>query len=165
MSWWRRQFRAFQTPQRSVADHNANPATAAKNNKQASFGSGTTVKVTSSAHRKCPHVCRRRRTDWEKHAMAFPSDLSDVVVFKVPPAIGVARLSANDDYFIFGSDPGSYKSNNLMKRQAVQFRVFAYGDNHVGLGELTPDLMDSLNITAVWSAKVANRKIAYQLQQ
>jgi len=97
--------------------------------------------------------------------MAFPNDLSDVVVFKIHPAIGIARLSANDDYFIFGSDPGSYKSNNLMKRQAVQFRVFAYGDNHVGLGELFPDLMDSLNITAVWSAKVANRKIANQLQQ
>jgi L-lysine epsilon oxidase C-terminal domain/L-Lysine epsilon oxidase N-terminal len=110
-------------------------------------------------------VCLRRRTDWEKHAMAFPSDLSDVVVFKVHPAIGVARLSANDDYFIFGSDPGSYKSNNLMKRQAVQFRVFAYGDNHVGLGELSADVMDALNITAVWSAKVANRKIANQLQE
>src|ERR1700692_4436925 len=97
--------------------------------------------------------------------MAFPSDLSDVVVFKVHPAIGVARLSANDDYFIFGSDPGSYKSNNLMKRQAVQFRVFAYGDNHVGLGELSADVMDALSITAVWSAKVANRKISRQLQE
>jgi len=97
--------------------------------------------------------------------MAFPSDLSDVVVFKVHPAIGVARLSANDDYFIFGSDPGSYKSNNLMKRQAVQFRVFAYGDNHVGLGELSADVLDALNITAVWSAKVANRKISRQLQE
>ena len=58
------------------------------------------------------------------------------------------------------SDPGSYKSNNLMKRQAVQFRVFAYGDNHVGLGELSADVMDALSITAVWSAKVANRKIS-----
>jgi hypothetical protein len=117
------------------------------------------------AERDCPHVCRRRRTNRERHAMAFPSDISDVVVFKVHPAIGVARLSANDDYFIFGSDPGSYKSNNLMKRQAVQFRIFAYGDNHVGLGELSADVMDALNITAVWSAKVANRKIARQLQE
>src|SRR5262245_31932637 len=92
--------------------------------------------------------------------MAFPDDLSDVIVFKIHPAIGIARVSNNDDYYVFGQDPGSYKSNGLMKRQAVQFRVFAYGENHVGLGELTPKAMTALNITAVWSAKVANRKIA-----
>ena len=92
--------------------------------------------------------------------MAFPNDLSDVVVFKIHPAIGVARVSMNDEYYVFGRDPGNYKSDGMMKRQAVQFRLFAYGDNHVGLGELTADVMSSLNITAVWSAKVANRKIA-----
>ena len=84
--------------------------------------------------------------------MAFPSDLTDVVVFKIHPAIGIARLSRNDDYFVFGKDPGTYKSNGLMKRQAVQFRIFAYGDNHVGLGELTPKVMAALGISAVWSA-------------
>jgi hypothetical protein len=92
--------------------------------------------------------------------MAFPNDLSDVVVFKIHPAIGVARVSMNDDYYVFGGDPGNYKSNGLMKRQAVQFRVFAYGDNHKGLGEVTSEVMTNLNIRAVWSAKVANRKIA-----
>jgi L-Lysine epsilon oxidase N-terminal len=95
--------------------------------------------------------------------MAFPSDLSNVVLFKVHPAIGVARLSVNDDYFVFGPKPDSYKSKGLIKRQAVQFRVFAYADNHVGLGELTADLMTALGIKAVWSAKVANRKIASQI--
>ena len=44
--------------------------------------------------------------------------------------------------YAFGTDPGSYKSNKVMKRQAVQFRVFAYGDNHVGLGELTPQVKE-----------------------
>lgn len=92
--------------------------------------------------------------------MGFPNDLDDVVVFKIHPAIGVARVSKNEDYYVFGKDPGSYKSNGLIKRQAVQFRVFAYGENHVGLGELTPDVMRALNITAVWSARVANRKMA-----
>ena len=92
--------------------------------------------------------------------MAFPDDLSDVVVFKIHPAIGVARVSSNDDYYVFGRDPGDYKSGDLMKRQAVQFRIFAYGDNHVGLGELTAELMGKLSVSAVWSAKVANRKIA-----
>jgi hypothetical protein len=94
--------------------------------------------------------------------MAFPDDLSDVVVFKIHPAIGVARVANNDDYYVFGADPGSYKSNKVMKRQAVQFRVFAYGENHVGLGELTPQVMTALGIKAVWSANVANRKIARQ---
>jgi hypothetical protein len=94
--------------------------------------------------------------------MAFPNDLSDVVVFKIHPAIGIARLSRNDDYYVYGKDPGNYKSNGLMKRQAVQFRIYAYGDNHVALGELTPQVMATLNITAVWSARVGNRKIARQ---
>ena len=93
--------------------------------------------------------------------MAFPNDLNDVVVFKIHPAIGIARVSMNEDSFVFGSDPGNYKSNGLIKRQAVQFRIFAYGENNVGLGELTPAVMTQLNITPVWSAKVANRKIAY----
>lgn len=93
--------------------------------------------------------------------MAFPDDLSDVVVFKIHPAIGIARVAKNDDFFVFGTDPGTYKSNKRMKRQAVKFRVFAYGENHVGLGELTPAVMDSLGIAPVWSAKVANRKIAF----
>jgi hypothetical protein len=92
--------------------------------------------------------------------MAFPTDLSNVIVFKIHPAIGIARLSRNDDYFVFGEDPGTYKSNGMMKRQAVQFRIYAYGENHVGLGELTPTLMNTLGLTAVWSARVGNRKIA-----
>jgi hypothetical protein len=92
--------------------------------------------------------------------MAFPQDLSNVVVFKLHPAIGIARVSDSEDFYVFGTPPTSYKSNGLMKRQAVQFRIFAYGDNHEGLGELTPKVMAALNITATWSAKVANRKIA-----
>src|SRR5207249_2678928 len=86
--------------------------------------------------------------------------LSDVVVFKIHPAIGVARVANNDDYYVFGQTPANYKSGKKMKRQAVQFRIFAYGDNHVGLGELTDAVMTSLGITAVWSARMANRKIA-----
>lgn len=93
--------------------------------------------------------------------MAFPADLSDVKVLKIHPAIGIARVSRNSDYFVFGQPPAEYKSNGLMKRQAVQFRVFAYGENHQGLGELTPALMSTLGVAAVWSASVANRKIAY----
>jgi len=92
--------------------------------------------------------------------MAFPQDLSNVIVFKLHPAIGVARLSDSDEYFVFGRDPGTYKSNGLMRRQAVQFRIFAYGEDHMGLGELTPAVMETLGIKATWSARVGNRKIA-----
>lgn len=97
--------------------------------------------------------------------MGFPNDFSDVVVLKIHPAIGIARISKNDDYFVFGTDPGTYKSNGLMKRQAVQFRIFAYGQNGIGLGELTPAFLSSLNIRAVWSAHVANRKCAYTARE
>jgi hypothetical protein len=93
--------------------------------------------------------------------MGFPNDLTNVVVFKIHPAIGVARISDSDDFFVFGTDPTNYKANGRLKKQAVQFRIFAYGENHVGLGELTADVMANLGITAVWSAKVANRKIAH----
>lgn len=92
--------------------------------------------------------------------MAFPNDLSNVVVFKVHPAIGIARISMNDDYYVFGRDPEEYRSHGLLKRQAVRFRVFAYGEGLVGLGELTEKVMADLGVKAVWSARVANRKIA-----
>ncbi len=82
--------------------------------------------------------------------MAFPDDLADVVAFKIHPAIGIARVSKNEDYFVFGTPPANYKSNGLMKRQAVQFRIFAYGASNVGLGELTSDLMTQLGVGAIW---------------
>ena len=81
--------------------------------------------------------------------MAFPDDLNNVVVLKIHPAIGIARVSKNDEFFVFGTNPTHYKSNGLMKRQAVQFRIFAYAANNIGLGELTPGVLASLNIKAV----------------
>jgi len=93
--------------------------------------------------------------------MGFPNDLSDVAVLKIHPAIGIARVSKNDDYFTFGEIPDAYKSNGLLKRQAVKFRLFAYGENHVGLGEITPEIAANLGAELIWSAKVANRKVAH----
>lgn len=92
--------------------------------------------------------------------MGFPRDLSDVRFLKIHPAIGVARVANSETYYVFGANPESYKADGLMKRQAVQFRIFAYGQNHVGLGELTGEVRDALGLTVVWSARVANRKIA-----
>src|SRR5262245_53220305 len=106
----------------------------------------------------CSHSTRT--SVQQETPMGFPNDVSDVVVFKIHPAIGVARVANNDDYYVFGTDPSSYKSNKLMKRQAVQLRIFAYGDSNVGLGELTPQVMAALGSTSVWCAKVGNRTIA-----
>ncbi len=97
--------------------------------------------------------------------MAFPNDLTDVVAFKIHPAIGIARVANSEDFFVFGTKPDSYKSNGLMKRQAVQFRIFAYGANNVGLGELTKGVLNQLNLHPVWSADVANRKLEFTASQ
>ncbi len=51
--------------------------------------------------------------------MAFPNDFDDVVLFKIHPAIGIARVSMNDEFYIFGSSPTTYKSNGLWKNKSA----------------------------------------------
>src|SRR3954452_17775063 len=83
------------------------------------------------------------------------------VTLKIHPAIGFARLSTNPDYYEFGLTPQTrYKSNNLIKRQAVRFRIFAYGANNRGMQELTPAWLAANGLRTVWHARVANRKVA-----
>jgi L-lysine epsilon oxidase C-terminal domain/L-Lysine epsilon oxidase N-terminal len=94
--------------------------------------------------------------------MPFPNDLSDVVAFKIHPAIGIARLSKGKGVYVFGDEVTKYKSNRRIKRQCVQFRIIAYGADNQGLGELTPQLLKQLQIDAVWKSAVVNRKIARQ---
>ncbi|TYC68291.1 hypothetical protein FMN63_11450 [Stappia sp. BW2] len=105
--------------------------------------------------------------------MAFPNDLSNVSAFKVHPAIGVARLANNDDFYEFFDyqavrDAGNAQSltymtvqegHHWMMRQAVRFRVFAYDEDGKDLGELSSDVMTNLGIDAVWHVTVANRKL------
>jgi len=103
--------------------------------------------------------------------MAFPSDLSDVAVFKIHPAIGCARLANNDDFYEFfdfeekrnANQPREYKSvrggKHWIKRQAVRFRLFAYKTDGTELGELTQSVMTALGIGVTWTASVANRKL------
>lgn len=100
-------------------------------------------------------------------------NISDVSYFKIHPAIGVARIANNDDYFEFfkahaqsflppedymseggpgDPDPGKLR----IKRQAVQFKVFAYDGNNEPIGpveELFPD------VQMKWTAMVGNRKL------
>lgn len=105
--------------------------------------------------------------------MAYPDDLSNVAAFKVHPAIGVARLANNDDFYEFfdyhakrnagAAGEIQYMSvrdgKHWMKRQAVQFKVFAYDAAGAELGELTAETMASLGLSATWRASVANRKL------
>jgi hypothetical protein len=85
---------------------------------------------------------------------------ANVKVIKIHPAIGIARVSRNDDFYTYGEDPAAYKTNGLMRRQAVQFRLFAYGDNNQGIEELTPQRLADLGVNVVWHARIANRKVA-----
>jgi len=105
--------------------------------------------------------------------MAFPDDLSDVASFKIHPAIGVARLANNDDHYEFfdyqarrlAGDAAALEYMSLhagqrrMKRQAVQFKIFAYDTAGSELGELTAETMSMLGLQATWTAIVANRKL------
>ncbi|WFU44159.1 LodA/GoxA family CTQ-dependent oxidase [Bradyrhizobium sp. CB82] len=105
--------------------------------------------------------------------MAFPDDLADVVAFKIHPAIGCARLASNEDYYEFfdyeekrkTAGPQSVKYMSLrngkhwIMRQAVRFRIFAYGADGREIGELTGDVMTRLGLRATWTANVANRKL------
>lgn len=94
--------------------------------------------------------------------MAFPGDFTDVVALKIHPAIGVARISNSDEHYVFGAPQATYKdATKHIKRQAVQFRIFAYGAGNAVLGELTAAVMSQLGISAVWRARVANRKAAF----
>jgi hypothetical protein len=100
--------------------------------------------------------------------MPFPADLSNVATFKIHPAIGCARLADNpDDYEFFESeqDRPSFKYMSeqngvqVMKRQSVQYKIFAYDSNRDLLGELDEAAMTRLGIQATWRASVANRKL------
>ena len=105
--------------------------------------------------------------------MAYPYDLSDVVVFKIHPAIGVARLANNDDYYEFFEyeetrNKGNALNLNYMSmqngnhwimRQAVQFKIFAYAEDGTEVGELTEEIMTQLGLQVTWKATIANRKL------
>ena len=98
--------------------------------------------------------------------MAFPDDLANVVAFKIHPAIGVARLANNDDYYEFFDYEEKRKAGQAQSltymtkrngkhwimRQAVQFKIFAYQSDGSELGELTEKIANQLGLSATWTA-------------
>jgi len=96
-------------------------------------------------------------------------------VYKIHPAIGVARLGNHETAFFVGPEPPgspgveidsdgvetplqSYKEGGRVKRQAARFRVFAYEQDVTGslqlIGEVGPD------VHVEWSVDLVNRKAA-----
>ena len=105
--------------------------------------------------------------------MAYPDDLDNVAALKIHPAIGVARLANNNDFYEFfeyeekrnagQAQDLKYMSeqngNHWIMRQAVQFKIFAYADDGTEIGELSEEIMNQLGLQATWKATVANRKL------
>src|SRR5436309_1896435 len=94
-------------------------------------------------------------------------------IYKIHPAIGVARVGNAPDAFFIGPEtpdsPGvelaadgaetalqQYKADGKIKRQAARFRVFEYDDaNGKLIGEVTPD-----KAVIEWDVTLVNRKAA-----
>jgi hypothetical protein len=110
-----------------------------------------------------------------RDALAFGGDGDPV--FRVHPAIGIARVGNADPSTFFigpeiprkpplGDAPGtsvpSYKVNGKIKPQAVRFRVYEYRwiDGKLTLvREVTLDTPGVVNIT--WTAHLANKKASF----
>lgn len=98
-------------------------------------------------------------------------------VYRIHPAIGVARVgnAPSSTFYIgpevpgyapLGDAPGTaappYKSNGLVKPQAVRFRIFEYqwiDGVLTPVGEVTLDSPGILGIT--WTAHLANKKASF----
>ena len=94
-------------------------------------------------------------------------------IFKIHPAIGIARIGDADQYFIGPETPGvpanwdyktqqflPFKQGGRVKRQAARFHVWEYVEKN---GQLVPlreiSLDDVEEIT--WSVHLANRKASF----
>ena len=98
------------------------------------------------------------------------------IVYKIHPAIGVARVGNHPDAFFVGPEaPGSagveitadgtetpiarYKEQGRVKRQAARFRVFRFQQDASGalelIGEVTAD-----EARIEWRVDLVNRKAA-----
>ena len=97
-------------------------------------------------------------------------------VYKIHPAIGVARVGNHPSAFFVGSEsPGSpgleigtdgtettvaeYKQDGLIKRQAARFRVFEYDEDPAGNQVLVGEVgQDDPEVRIDWTVDLVNRK-------
>ncbi len=84
-------------------------------------------------------------------------------VYKIHPAIGIARLGNSPDEFFIGPErigqrpepPGGFKDNQCrVKRQAARFRIFAHHDDG------TTDEITDADAEITWTVHLANSKAA-----
>jgi hypothetical protein len=84
-------------------------------------------------------------------------------VYKIHPAIGIARVGNSDDFFVgpelLGEQPnppGGFKDSQCrVKRQAARFRIFAHHDDGT-VEEITKAKAD-----ITWTVHMANKKAAF----
>lgn len=99
-------------------------------------------------------------------------------VYKIHPAIGIARVGDSPDGFFVGPellDGGpmelgadgldapftTYKKDGLIKRQGARFRVFAYDEGGGGVLTNPREILPSGAVTLTWTVNLVNRKAAW----
>ena len=84
-------------------------------------------------------------------------------VYKIHPAIGIARLGNSPEFFVGPerlderpSPPGGFKDAQCrVKRQAARFRIFAHHDDN------TVEEIADVEADITWTVHLANKKAAY----
>ena len=93
-------------------------------------------------------------------------DLSSVVIARIHPAIGIARVGNSATGFFVGPEvpdpagppPGGYRDDGgHLKRQAARFRVYGYDKAGKVVGEIT----SSANVQIEWKVQIANKKAGW----
>jgi L-Lysine epsilon oxidase N-terminal/L-lysine epsilon oxidase C-terminal domain len=96
-------------------------------------------------------------------------------IYKIHPAIGVARLGDAASFFIgpetpglrpIGDPPGTkvppYKDGGRIKPQAARFRIFEYRDNGSGAYMVGQEVtLTDKDVKIVWTVRLANRKASF----
>ena len=94
------------------------------------------------------------------------TNMKEIVIFKIHPAIGIARIGNSPDKFFIGPEipginkipAGGYKDEKMrVKRQAARFRIFGYDQEGNVVEEIT-----SANADIRWSVHLANKKASWR---
>lgn len=95
--------------------------------------------------------------------------MPEIATIKIHPGIGIARVgnvegTTEADYFIgpripglVETPPGGYKRAGKIKRQAAEFRLFAYDAEDNLLGEITNE-----DAHIEWTVELANKKSSWR---
>ncbi|MET0397021.1 MAG: LodA/GoxA family CTQ-dependent oxidase [Longimicrobiaceae bacterium] len=87
-------------------------------------------------------------------------------IYKIHPAIGIARVGNSSEHFVGPEIPGiaasppdgRFKAAGQVKRQAARFRVFEYDDSAPGVAPVEITLGTA---SIEWTVHLANRKAAW----